>query len=122
MVGWMWAADGGGGTGVSVGAFVGSAAVSRVLAHGKRVRLRTFTRADMACLAERADSAFVDAMVGSDFLYQYKHLYHRRNDLFLDLRPRTAARFTPSILPSEGAEAPSASSRSSTSIFSTAMP
>ena len=102
----MWAADGGGGSGVSVGAFVGSAAVSRVLAHGKRVRLRTFTRADMACLAEWADSTFVDAMVGSDFLYQYKHLYHRRNDLFLDLLLRDGSQLNALIIPVRGSGAP----------------
>lgn len=87
---------------MSIGAFVGSAAVSRVLAQGKRVRLRTFTRSDMLYLSEWADSVFVDAMVGSDFLYQYKHLYHRRNDLFLDLLLRDGSQLNALIVPVTG--------------------
>jgi RimJ/RimL family protein N-acetyltransferase len=91
---------------VSIGAFVGSAAVSRVIAQGKRVRLRTFTRGDMRYLSEWADSAFVDAMVGSDFLYQYKHLYHRRNDLFLDLLLRDGSQLNALIIPVTGGRDP----------------
>lgn len=87
---------------MSIGAFVGSAAVSRVLAQGKRVRLRTFARSDMLYLSEWADSVFVDAMVGSDFLYQYKHLYHRRNDLFLDLLLRDGSQLNALIVPVTG--------------------
>lgn len=81
---------------------VGSVAVPRVLAQGRRVRLRTFTRADMASLSGWADSPFVESMVGSDFLYQYKHLYHRRNDLFLDLMLRDASQLNALIVPLEG--------------------
>lgn len=84
------------------GAAVQSVAVPHALAQGKRVRLRTFTRADMPYLSEWADSEFVDAMVGSDFLYQYKHLYHRRNDLFLDLMIRDASQLNALIIPLEG--------------------
>jgi RimJ/RimL family protein N-acetyltransferase len=91
---------------VSIGAFVGSAAVSRVIARGKRVRLRTFTRPDMSYLSDWADSPFIDAMVGSDFLYQYKHLYHRRNDLFLDLLLRDGSQFNALIVPLEGSDDP----------------
>ena len=81
---------------------VGSVAVPHVIAQGKRVRLRTFTRADMPYLSKWADSAFVDAMVGSDFLYQYKHLYHRRNDLFLDLLLRDSSQFNALVIPLAG--------------------
>jgi RimJ/RimL family protein N-acetyltransferase len=85
---------------VSIGAsFLGSVAVPRVLAQGKRVHLRTFTRADMAHFSRWADSEFVEAMVGSDFLYQYKHLYHRRNDLFLDLLVRDGSQLNALIVP-----------------------
>lgn len=84
------------------GPAVQSVAVPHALAQGKRVRLRTFTRADMPYLSEWADSEFVDAMVGSDFLYQYKHLYHRRNDLFLDLMIRDASQLNALIIPLEG--------------------
>ena len=92
---------------MSLGApFVGSAAVPRVLVQGRRVRLRTFTRADMPYLSEWADSPFVDAMVGSDFLYQYKHLYHRRNDLFLDLLLRDGSQLNALIVPLGGDDQP----------------
>ena len=86
--------------------FVGSPAVPRVLVQGRRVRLRTFTRADMIYLSEWADSGFVDTMVGSDFLYQYKHLYHRRNDLFLDLLLRDATQLNALIVPLDGDDRP----------------
>lgn len=84
------------------GPFIQSVAVPRVIAQGRRVRLRTFTRADMSYLSEWADSPFVESMVGSDFLYQYKHLYHRRNDLFLDLLVRDGSQLNALIVPLEG--------------------
>jgi RimJ/RimL family protein N-acetyltransferase len=84
------------------GPFVQSVAVPRVIAQGRRVRLRTFTRSDMSLLSEWSDSPFVEAMVGSDFLYQYKHLYHRRNDLFLDLLVRDGSQLNALIVPLEG--------------------
>ncbi len=88
---------------MSIGARpIGSVAVSRVLAQGRRVRLRTFTRADIQYLSDWADSAFVESMVGSDFLYQYKHLYHRRNDLFLDLMVRDGSQLNALIVPVKG--------------------
>ena len=88
---------------MSIGAaFAGSAAVPRVIAQGRRVRLRTFSRADMKYLSQWADSPFVESMVGSDFLYQYKHLYHRRNDLFLDLLVRDGSQLNALIVPLEG--------------------
>jgi RimJ/RimL family protein N-acetyltransferase len=85
-----------------VAPFLGSVAVPRVLAQGRRVRLRTFTRADMVHFSRWADSEFVEAMVGSDFLYQYKHLYHRRNDLFLDLLVRDGSQLNALIVPVKG--------------------
>jgi len=60
----------------------------------------------MLYLSEWADSAFVDAMVGSDFLYQYKHLYHRRNDLFLDLLLRDGSQLNALIIPVTGTGGP----------------
>ena len=88
---------------MSIGApFAGSVAVPRVIAQGRRVRLRTFGRADMRYLSQWADSPFVESMVGSDFLYQYKHLYHRRNDLFLDLMVRDGSQLNALIVPTTG--------------------
>lgn len=88
---------------MSIGATaVGSVAVPRVIAQGKRVRLRTLARADMACISRWADSDFVEAMVGSELLYHYKHLYHRRNDLFLDLMLRDGSQLTALIIPLTG--------------------
>lgn len=78
---------------------LGSVVVPRVIAQGKRVRLRTVTRADMRHLSAWADSEFVEAMVGSELLYQYKHLYHRRNDLFLDLMQRDGSQLNALIVP-----------------------
>jgi RimJ/RimL family protein N-acetyltransferase len=74
-------------------------AVSRVLAQGTRVRLRTFTRADMPYLSAWADSSFVEAMVGSDFLYHY-------NDLFLDVLTRDASQLNALIVPLAGSGEP----------------
>ena len=88
---------------MSIGSpFLGAVVVPRVLAQGQRVRLRTFTRADMVHFSRWADSEFVEAMVGSDFLYQYKHLYHRRNDLFLDLLVRDGSQINALIVPHKG--------------------
>lgn len=77
----------------------GSYGIPRVLAQGKRVRLRTFTRGDLKYLGQWADSPFVEKMVGSEFLYQYKHLYHRRNDVFLDFLLRDTTQLPALILP-----------------------
>jgi RimJ/RimL family protein N-acetyltransferase len=83
-----------------------SLAVPRMLAQGKRVLLRTFTRADMPSLACWADSPFVDAMVGSDLLYQYKHLYHRRADFFFELLLRDWSQLNAVIVPLNGDGSP----------------
>jgi RimJ/RimL family protein N-acetyltransferase len=56
----------------------------------------------MKYLSQWADSPFVESMVGSDFLYQYKHLYHRRNDLFLDLMVRDGSQLNALIVPITG--------------------
>jgi RimJ/RimL family protein N-acetyltransferase len=88
--------------------FVPSASIAgpRMLAQGKRVLLRTFTRADMPYLARWADSPFVDAMVGSELLYQYKHLYHRRTDFFLELLMRDWSQLNAVIVPLRGDASP----------------
>jgi RimJ/RimL family protein N-acetyltransferase len=83
-----------------------SIAVPRMLAQGQRVLLRTFTRADMPYLAGWADSPFVDAMVGSELLYQYKHLYHRRTDFFLELLMRDWSQLNAVIVPLKGDASP----------------
>jgi RimJ/RimL family protein N-acetyltransferase len=83
-----------------------SLAVPRMLAQGKRVLLRTFTRADMPDVARWADSPFVDAMVGSDLLYRYKHLYRRRTDLFLERLLRDWKHLNAVIVPLTGDAGP----------------
>jgi RimJ/RimL family protein N-acetyltransferase len=92
----------------SVSMFVppASIAVPRMLAQGRRVLLRTFTRADMSYLARWADSPFVDAMVGSELLYQYKHLYHRRTDFVLELLLRDWSQLNTVIVPLTGDASP----------------
>jgi RimJ/RimL family protein N-acetyltransferase len=77
----------------------GSYGIPRVLAQGKRVVLRTFTRGDLNHLGKWADSPFVEKMVASEFLYQYKHIYHRRNDVFLDFLLRDTTQLPALILP-----------------------
>jgi len=44
-----------------------------VISRGARVYLRTFTRNDLACLAEWVDDPFLERMVGSEFLHAFKH-------------------------------------------------
>src|SRR3989337_511758 len=78
----------------------GSYGIPRVLAQGKRVRLRTFTRGDLVNLNKWCDSPFVEKMVASEFLYQYKHIYHRRNDVFLDFLLRDTTQL-PALIRSE---------------------
>lgn len=77
----------------------GSYGIPRVLAQGKRVRLRTFTRGDLNYLGKWSDSPFVEKMVASEFLYQYKHIYHRRNDVFLDFLLRDTTQLPALIIP-----------------------
>jgi RimJ/RimL family protein N-acetyltransferase len=44
-----------------------------VISRGVRVYLRTFTRSDLDCLAEWVEDAFLERMVGSEFLHAFKH-------------------------------------------------
>ena len=44
-----------------------------VISRGTRVYLRTFTRTDLAWLAEWVDDPFLERMVGSEFLHAFKH-------------------------------------------------
>src|SRR5690349_6115828 len=44
-----------------------------VISRGTRVHLRTFTRDDLAWLAEWVEDPFLERMVGSEFLHAFKH-------------------------------------------------
>lgn len=46
-----------------------------LIARGRRICLRTLTPEDLAHLAEWAENPFLERMVGSEFLYSYKHVY-----------------------------------------------
>lgn len=83
----------------SIGTPAGSYGIPRVLAQGKRVRLRTFTRGDLLYLSRWSDSPFVEKMVASELLYQYKHIFHRRNDVFLDFLMRDTTQLPALIIP-----------------------
>ncbi|MBI4638032.1 MAG: GNAT family N-acetyltransferase [Candidatus Rokubacteria bacterium] len=48
-----------------------------VIARGRRVSLRTFTRDDLRYLGEWAEEPFLEQMVGSEFLHAYKHVYDK---------------------------------------------
>src|SRR5256884_6110221 len=44
-----------------------------VISRGRRVYLRTLTRGDLAWLTEWVDDAYLERMVGSEFLHAFKH-------------------------------------------------
>ncbi|MFQ5829772.1 MAG: GNAT family N-acetyltransferase [Candidatus Methylomirabilia bacterium] len=48
-----------------------------VVARGKRVSLRTLTRADLQYLGEWVEDPFLERMVGSELFYAYKHVYDK---------------------------------------------
>src|SRR3972149_6508024 len=77
----------------------GSYGIPRVLAPGKRGRLRTFTRGDLVNLNKGCDGLFEEKMVASEFLSQNKHIYHRRNDVFLDFLLRDTTQLPALIIP-----------------------
>lgn len=55
-----------------------------IVARAKRVILRTLSRDDLPHLSAWASSAFLEEMVGSEFLHTYKNLY-RESPAFLDV-------------------------------------
>jgi RimJ/RimL family protein N-acetyltransferase len=55
-----------------------------IFARAKRVALRTLSREDLPHLSEWARSAFLEEMVGSEFLLAYRTLY-RESPAFLDV-------------------------------------
>jgi RimJ/RimL family protein N-acetyltransferase len=48
-----------------------------VITRGKRIYLRTLVPADLELLAAWAEDAFLERMVGSEFLHTYKHVYDK---------------------------------------------
>jgi RimJ/RimL family protein N-acetyltransferase len=53
-----------------------------VIAHGRRVYLRTLTRGDLVHLAEWVEDPFLERMVGSDFLHAFKHQYDKGPEFY----------------------------------------
>jgi RimJ/RimL family protein N-acetyltransferase len=53
-----------------------------VVARGRRVALRTLVPGDLAHFAEWSDDPFLEQMVGSEFLYAYKHVYDKGPEFY----------------------------------------
>jgi len=53
-----------------------------IVVRGRRVYLRTLTPGDLKYLAEWAEDPFLERMVGSEFLYAFKHVYDKDPSFF----------------------------------------